>query len=471
MAQRPGVQVCSLVLGIAAMVGWCFIVYKFRQDNKYVDWFPELGSLLLFSILAIATFLWLNVAKATDFDLRLVVLIFGGGLGLIVFIHSLSLLYFWRNDTIFGGLSAWQGENAWHLWTCVYLQFTALILMFGSFNLARADIRTNAVLRRIMYGYDALVQALLVLEILLVANLLFYWLVPFTFNWTKSRGAYALSDASKNLISNLKKDVNVVVLMSPNDPVYRDLHTTLDNCQAISSKFKVEYISPDADQVKYSRLEKQFPPLRSDNPMTPAGRGVLIVSGPLPLPDEDDAKSPYVFVAATKFTEEDFAEVRKGGKPKKSFKGEGEIIREVSFLVQGKKRKVYVLQGHGEPDINSEIPTIRPDYQTDLYKLGFSELVGKLNKDNYEVVGLSFGIELPAAKDQRVPIEYARDDSGDRKKRVPKECDTLIVLPTPVQAAFPIDAVDAIELLHGTAAHAARWSRSSMSSPMTNGAT
>ncbi len=442
----PFLKILLVVFAVAAFAGTLFIfVYAHRHERSYIDWLAESSALGWLSILALACFIWINMTKVDEFGARLAVFVFGGGLGLIVFLYSLGKIAYWRNDIVFGGISAWQGENAWHFWMCVYLQLAALILMFGSFNLARTDIRNNVTLRRVMYGYDTLVQGLLLLEMLIVFNIVFYVVVPYTYDWTQSRGLYPVSDAGKTLIGNLKKEVNVVVVMGQNDPVYRDLHNLLDNAAALSPKLKVQYLSPDSDQVQYARLEKQFKVLGTDSPLGggAGGRGVLIVNGPMPAPDDDEAKSPHAFLAASKFTEDDFAEMRKpGGKAKKIFKGEGEILKELSFLVQGKKRKVYILQGNDEPDINGDDMWLRPSFQVDLYKAGLQVFVEKLNKDNYEVFGLNFGKELPGLKEPPIKVEYVKEEA-DKKKHVPKDCDTLIVLPT--SKPLPADAVDAIE--------------------------
>jgi hypothetical protein len=436
-----GVQV---LLAAIALAGFVAIAYKYRLNQEWRDWLPELFALALVSILAVACFLWLNTGGMDEVGIRLFVLIFGGSFGMILFVYSLLRIFVWRNDIIFGGAAAWQGENSWHFWTCVYLQFAALVLMFGSFNLARTDMRSNVVLRRMMYGYDAIVQAMLLAEILAVVNIVVYVLVPYTFDWTQSRGAYAVSDASKNLISNLKQETNIVVLMPPNDPVQRDLRNLLDNFAALSAKLKVTYLSPDADPMAYARYAKQFPVLRSDLPGF-SGRGVLLVKGAMPDPAVEEAeKGTYAFVSSEKFTEDDRAAMmRDRGKRKMVFKGEGEIVKELSFLVQGKKRKIYIMQGDDEPDINGEEAGFRPDYRTNLFRVGIGLLAEKLNKDNYEVVGLSFGKEIPVPKDAIAKIEFAKADGPDKRKSVPKDCGTLIVLPT--SKPLPQDAIEAIE--------------------------
>ena len=79
--------------------------------------------------------------------------------------------------------------------------------------LAKADVRTNVTLRRVMYGYDAIVQLFLLLGMLFVLNIVVNALYPFNFDWTKNRGAYALSDRTKNLVSGLKQETNIVVLI------------------------------------------------------------------------------------------------------------------------------------------------------------------------------------------------------------------------------------------------------------------
>ena len=62
-----------------------------------------------------------------------------------------------------------------------------------------------------MYGYDAIVQAMLLIGILTILNIVIYALAPFSFDWTQSRGAYALADSSKNLIAKLPKELSPIL--------------------------------------------------------------------------------------------------------------------------------------------------------------------------------------------------------------------------------------------------------------------
>lgn len=440
----PLLKFLVLALAVLALGTFVWIVWTNRVENRWTAYLPELFALVGVSVLCMACFFWLNTGVLDEFGVRLFVLVFGGVFGLILFCYSIGRVVVWWQDIVLGGLSAWQGENAWRFWTCVYLQFGALVLMFVSFNLAKADIRTNVYLRRVMYGYDTILQTLLLLQILAVVNIVLYALAPFTFDWTKARGAYALSDSSKNLIANLKKETNIVVLMSPNDAVYRDVRNLMDNYQANSNKLKVEYLSPDSDPYKYNALLQKFPKIQptEDPRFGGAGRGVLLVNGPIPA-DKKDNPPPYAFVSAQKFTD---VERDPRGDPKKTksvFKGEGEITKELQFLLQEKKRKIYILQGNDEPDMHYDEPAVRPEYRDSLLKTGLSVFVEKLNTDNYEVFGLSFAAPLGLGKEPPKDMVYLKADGSDKKKEIPKDCDTLIV--PQAAKALPDDIVAAIE--------------------------
>lgn len=432
LGMTPAIKLVLLIVAAVALVAFGTIAYQHR--TAYRDWVPELAALLFLSVLALSCVIWLNTGKFDETGMRLLVLVFGGSLGLILFLYAVARAYLWRQDVILGGIAAWQGPNGWRVWLVAYVQIVALILMFASFSVARADIRTSAALRRVMYGYDAILQGLLLIELLAVGNVVFAYLYPFTYDWTKTRGAYALSDSSINLIRGLKKDINLVVLMRPGNAIYRDLHNLLDNCEAINStKFHVTYISPEAEPVRLESLLKAFPSMVPEfGGLSP---GVLVIDGPIPATKE--GAPPFVFIAERKLAEGGRG---MGEKSKRVFKGETEILKEVKFMVTGKeKRKIYVLQGDGEADINNkEFHDRGGEFQEGFSQVGLGVLVDRLTADGYEITGLNFHKEFG-----KPPANVVYVKAEGNKKDVPGDCQTLII--PGASRKMPEDALEAIE--------------------------
>jgi ABC-type uncharacterized transport system len=422
VGMTPMLKLLQLIIGAVAIASFCVIAYRTRAGVPpgYLSWIPELVALLFLSILCFACVIWLNTGQPDETGMRVFVLVFGGSLGLILFLYTVARAYLWRQDIFLGGIPSWQGPNAWRFWLVAYLQIVALILMFVSFRFARTDIRSNVTLRRVMYGYDAILQGLLLVEVLAVLNVVIYALVPFTYDWTKTRGLYNLSDASRNLIEGLKKEINVVVLMRQGNPIYKDLRNLLDNCSALnSSKFIVTYISPDSDPEGFEDLVKAFPKIKPET--GGVSSGVLLVDGKIPQsPDKDAASPPYTFVVDRKLQESDRP---RGGKETRIFKGEGEILKEVKFLVTDKqKRKIFVLQGDEEADINNKEGRERIEFRDSFSQVGIGLLIDRLTGDGYDVIGLSFRKEIGKAPPN---VVFATEDG--KKKDIPGDCQTLII--------------------------------------------
>ncbi len=439
----PLLKLICLLLGLTFIVSFFALppLVSLSYGDFFARYFPEMAALVAMNILSFSALIWLNAETFDEFGIRLFVLVLGGITGVILFLLALGRAYLWRSDVV-GGIAAWQGENAWRFWVCAYLLFISLVLMFISFNLARTDIRNNYALRLVMYGYDTLAQAFLLIGILIVLNVVAYARFPFTFDWTKTRGAYDLSENTKNLISNLKQEVNIFVLMTQNDFIFKDLRNLLDNCQALSNKLKVTYISPDADSVEYEKLAEQFPKLQPESPISSVGRGVLVVYGAIPK-DIKQAPPPNTFVERSKLFKVEGGP-RGPEKSKKVFKAEGEILKELRFLVQDqKKQKIYVLQGNDEVDmkIGHEDPSFRREIRSDFSTVGIGMLVDRLNKENFEVVGLSFNRELAG---KVVPnMVFASAEGADKKKDVPADCKILLIAGE--TKALPTEVIDAID--------------------------
>ena len=110
------------------------------------------------SVLALGATIWLSLTPTEHLDLSYIrgfVLMLGGLTGMVLFVMALGRGWAWRQE-IWGGMSAWQGENAWRLWLVIYVQLFALALVFGSLSLARTDVRSNPSLRRLLCGGEAL---------------------------------------------------------------------------------------------------------------------------------------------------------------------------------------------------------------------------------------------------------------------------------------------------------------------------
>ncbi len=433
-----------LLIGVAlGLTGIAFaLIARFGQSEMpeftgtLRNGIPEIVCLLLMGLLSFIGGLWMTNAKnegMTASKMRVLVLVVGGCFGFILAGGALARAVIWSSD-VFGGMRAWQGERSWHLWLCAYVELIGLAIMFASLLSARPDVRTSAVLRRVLYGYNAVLTGLLLLATLVVFNIVVYAMVPYSFEWTKSRGAYTLSISSKNLLANLRVPTSLYVLM-PKSGLTPELSNFLENCQSESNMVQVKYVSPVSDQQEYEDLVKRFPDIPT-GAQGSLGRGVLIVYGQLSQ-DKTTKAPPHVFVTADRFEEvQQNAPKEEGSKGTVFFKGESEIMKELSFFAKDRKKtKVYVLQGNGEPDINQqEMSPPRINLKDELASMGCGQMVEALKKEQFEVQGLSFAKQLP--KDKTTNLVFATESGPDKRKEVPADADALII----AGPGVPLDA-------------------------------
>ena len=443
----PLIRTALFLVGIVLILVFAILVFHQRVGWTY---FPELAGMLMFSMLCVALGMWLISVPAPDpFATRVFVLTFGGTTGLILFVMTMARAIAWRQQVFFSGMAVWQGEEGWQLWLVVYLQMIALALMFGSLLLARADIRANAVLRRMLYGYNAVLNGLLVVEMLIVLNIVAYAVVPYTFDWTKTRGLHALAQASKNLLHKLKQPTHIYVLMSQGMATQADVRTLLENVQAESNNVEVRYISPDRerDLVEYGELAKKFPKIlpasagKGISRDQDSGRGILVIYGPMPKAEEH--KVPYAFIPERKVYDEQPG--MHGQRPSRSFKGEIELMSELNYLVHGgEKRKLYFLQGDNEIDIYETEAARRTDPRGEMSLLGAAMLVDRLKKDNYDVQGITFSKEYAKEK-EKDKIQYIGPTGPDKKLVLPDPKDTHAIVIAGASSQIPVDALAALE--------------------------
>jgi hypothetical protein len=325
---------------------------------------------------------------------RLVVLLIVGTLVALKMIGwGIGLTVNWWG-TVTGGLEEWH-KNWWRLMLCELLVFGGLAVMFGLLQAARSEERTNPSLRRVVYGYNVVLTAVLVLIILVHLNVFTYLPVaPFTwaqqtYDWTENK-IYSLSPGSKELLQRLDKPVKVYVLLPSSDEfALREVRTLLDNCKAVNRRIEVEELSPDLSPQAVAQLEKKYD--------LPERQGLLVVYGP-----EGDEKTEFVSV-------NDFAPRRAGGgmgkpgeKERIEFKGESALIGALSSLAEGKERPVvYFTQGSGELDLNNSFDTTRDDR-------GLGLLRDRLGRAKYEVKELKLGAANDKVPDDATVVVIAR---------------------------------------------------------------
>jgi hypothetical protein len=322
-------------------------------------------------------------------------LLFLGSLAGLVLICAGIILTVQRWETVTGGLEEWHKDRNW-LWVLLgpVLVVGGLLAMFAVLQVARSEERTNPGMRRLIYGYNAVLTALLVLAILVILNVSTYLpMAPFTwaqqtYDWTENK-IYSLSPGSKELIQRLDRPVTVYVLLPSSDEfTLREVRTLLDNARAINRNIDVKELSPDLNPQAVSQLEKKYD--------LPERQGLLVVYGP-----EGDDKSEFISV-------NDFAPRRAGGglgkpgeKEKIEFKGESALIGALSTLAEGKEKPVlYFTQGNGEPDLNS-FDNMRDDR-------GLGLLRDRLTRAKYEVKELKLGAGNDKVPDDATVVVIAR---------------------------------------------------------------
>jgi hypothetical protein len=306
-------------------------------------------------------------------QVRFALLIFGALAGLATSVLGF-VLCLWRYRDIFTSpLKEWAQHPA-QVWGVAAALFGGLAILFAGVMLARVVERSNQAMRVLLYGYNAFVGSFLLLAVLLLFNVLVHAPVwPFTlfqkeFDWTE-KGIYTLAQSSENELAGLKKPVRVYGLLANDDPLAAEVNTLMDNCRAVNKNVAYEQVSPYSNPEAVEKLKKYQLPA---DPF-----GLLVLYG-----DEPDAESTFIK------REELFGDVHAGENLKFTFKGEGALVKAISFLEEGKsKAVVYFTQGNGEMSFKQAGFGGGPvQFQSSV-----SALVRRLGETNYDVRELALG--------------------------------------------------------------------------------
>ena len=438
LAHRKEVAIGLMIVGVAAAGAGVYFFYKSGFANFASD-FPGGPEALCLIVIGVALlggglYTFLNLDRpATVETIRLLTLYSGSLTGFAIALFTAVRMRAWWNRYFLSGMANWQGDEGWHFWLCIYVEFFGLALLFGSLLLARIDIRANVSMRRTLYGYNAVLTGFLLAVILLVLNIFTFVTLPSDIDW-RGTGMVTLSGQSEQILQGLKDHVKVYVHMQRFADAYLDVPSLLHKCQGYTDKLTVEYLSPDLDAARYRDLASRYPELKkqTESDFRGAGgygRGLLVVYGEGP----EGAKLPHVFIP-----DKDLQDMEPGGKAI-YFKGESALMTAIVQLAnKDKKYVVYFTQLSGELLINDRFI---PDNRI-LRLAGAGEVADRLRKDGYEVKGLVWQTKPVGGPAIAENFVFAKKSDKDEVK-VPEDC-AVLVLAGPARP-LPKDALKAID--------------------------
>ncbi len=180
----------------------------------------------------------------------------------------------------------------------------------------------------VRYTISGVVAVGLVMALTVMAN----WLAGRRYiraDWTSTQ-LYTLSDKTENILSNLGEEIRIIVFMTPETPMYDQVHELLERYKAASDEITVEFIDPDKEPLKTRQLAEQFGVQVADT--------VVFVFG-------DRTK----YVTSDQISEMDYSGMQYGqGPTMRAFKGEEQFTSAILSLVAPEVPKVYFATGHGE---------------------------------------------------------------------------------------------------------------------------
>ncbi len=318
-------------------------------------------------------------------EARFKTLIIGGSLGLGLLLISLYWGYQFRSI-----LSKWIQEgdssNAWKILLAIFGMVLGIAITFVSVQLARAQERTNATLRRLIYGFNAMVSGFLLILILVVLNVLAFLELP-GFLDTTSTGFFSLSDTSRTFLKRMNRTVQVYMILPDRQSqlnLYTNTRTLLSSVQEINpAHLKVAYLSPAVEDERIRDLQTKYPQAKQDG-----GLGILLVRA-----DTDQAAFIPANDLLTRISSPDPEQTGDNF----AYTGEVALMKKLSFLAEGlRKPVIYFLGGHDEIQCTAT-PQGPPDQAA-------TRLYTYLNERNVEVKQLPFAVlggppKIPADAD------------------------------------------------------------------------
>ncbi len=265
-------------------------------------------------------------------------LAFGALYGGTVMLFGFGLFILW-----FESISLWldggDTKEAYKVLIPVAVVVLGAAIMFLGMQPARAEERNNPAIRRLIYGTNLGLSALLLLFALLAVNIVLTQRLPAKLDTTES-GFYSLTEGTKKYLATLDQSITIYTNIPDRDRESSDVRRLLDATQeANPARVAVKPLSISRDKDEIERLQTKYTQYNFDS------YWVLLVA------TDDDNRTAF-FTIRDLFGVEGADARGRGGKD--TFVGESKLMREVLFLgANAVKPVVYFTQGHGELSIGA----------------------------------------------------------------------------------------------------------------------
>ena len=315
---------------------------------------------------------------------RLLLFSVGAALGVAFMVLGFALFYLW-----FGELSKWLGQSEKAEPLKPLLAVLAFLLgaglLFAGVQPLRAEERHDPLLRRIVYGTNFFLTALLLVVGLVFVNVLATLKLPSKLDTTES-GFYTLSEPTRDYLGRLDKDVVVYSTIQEAREGIDALRVLNAFQEANPRHVKLKPLSLTLDKSEIAALKTKFPAADIVDSEGSIRLGVVVALGP-------DEKR-YQFIHQSELFGRETAAPQ--GPARRTLQAEPRLIREILFLTEDKRKPVvYFTQGAGEVAVESPAPDARsPSARPGL------QLKNALLADYCDVKTLNSD---PLAVDPRVP--------------------------------------------------------------------
>jgi hypothetical protein len=316
------------------------------------DYLPFAVWAFLFMVLAggAAAWLWTQpLPSGGELDtVRAEALTVGAIAGLVTTLLGFLLGVRWQ-DSLFKWVNDGNTKEAKWVLIAASIFTLGLVVMFLSLQLGRTQERANAVLRRMLYGFNAAFLGLLLLMVLVAGNVISFLKVPNTL-LTTDRAFTELAPKSKEFLRKLEKPVRVYVIlpekytepiqtrhgMVPYERLYTDVHVLLDQCQDESPHVQATYLSPALDTARIAAVRDRLK-VKIDDPNAELV-GIIVAVG------ENEEANTFIPVS-------DLIDTVPVGRQSVviSFQAENKLLTEISYLSDTRENEViYFTQDNGE---------------------------------------------------------------------------------------------------------------------------